>query len=216
MPELVIFDFDGTMFDTADDIVITTNRLLQELGKDPLPKSIIVQEIGEGLKVLIQDLFPEVECSDQKKRLFYNRFLELYEDVFLNQPQIYPGLREFLNSYKGKVAIASNKTQRYIPPVLEKFHLLHYDWVDIIGGDSFDVAKPHAKPLLHIMEKAGVDRSKTVMIGDGLPDVGAANAAGVKCIAVDFGYARSDKLMQAGASHLIKHYDELLPLLSTI
>ena len=69
------------MFDTADDIVITTNRLLQELGKDPLPKSIIVQEIGEGLKVLIQDLFPEVECSDQK-RLFYNRFLELYEDVF--------------------------------------------------------------------------------------------------------------------------------------
>ncbi len=210
---LAIFDFDGTLVDTAPDLIRSTNLFLESKGFAPLPPERIRAEIGMGLRKLIVDLHPEPITDPRVVQKIEADFLKLYESEFLSSPKLFTGAMEFLSEWEGQIAIVSNKRIRFITPILEKLGLDQLPWSAVIGGDTFSNMKPHPEPLLAAMQAANVDVSETVMVGDGHPDVRGAVGLGMRCVAVEFGYTPVTELMELGAWRSIGNFSELLPLL---
>src|SRR5579872_5976451 len=136
--DLVIFDFDGTLVDTAPDLIRSANLYLESQGVDQLPEERIRAEIGMGLRKLITDVYPELHGNDEhRKRQVEGEFISVYEREFLYSPQLFPGALDFLNEWGGKIAICSNKRVRFIHPILQKLEIHTYPWAAIVGGDSY-------------------------------------------------------------------------------
>lgn len=215
--ELVIFDFDGTLVDTAPDIVRATNFYLESQGMEPLPEATIRAEIGLGLRKLIVSLFPEAQKAGEAARIKIEQdFTAIYTREFLHSPALMEGALEFLQRWDGQIAIVSNKRERFIHPILEQLGIDSFPWTSIIGGDTLEFMKPHPAPFMEAIEHAGVTAEETIIVGDGHPDVQGAEAIGSQCVAVDFGYTQLEELMALGAWKSISHFDELLPLLQKI
>ena len=214
--QLVIFDFDGTLVDTAPDLVRTTNIFLRSKGHAGLPPEAIRAEIGMGLIPLLKNIYPEGFIDPQVQADAETEFRSLYDSEYLESPTLFDGAREFLDAWEGQIAIVSNKKVKYIPPILEKLGAAHYPWRAIIGGDSYPTMKPHPTPFLAAMEAAQVDPEDTLVVGDGHPDIEGAVAVGCRSVAVEFGYTPIDELMSLGAWKAIQSFHELLPLIRQI
>jgi HAD superfamily hydrolase (TIGR01509 family) len=214
--DLIIFDFDGTLIDTAPDLIRATNLYLESRGVTPLRPEVIRNEIGMGLRKLIADLYPEHHGEETLIRRIEQEFLTIYEKEFLNSPVLYPGLRRFLGEWEREVAIVSNKRTRFIQPILKKVGLDTHPWRAIIGGDTLTTMKPHPAPFLAAMAAAGATPETTLIVGDGFPDVHGAVAVGSRCVAVEFGYTNADQLMAQGAWKKIASFEDLLPLIRSI
>jgi phosphoglycolate phosphatase len=218
--KLVMFDFDGTLVDTAPDIVTATNQLLINHGHPMQAPEVIKQDIGTGLKKLLLDFFPEARDSTLAEAELTQEFLEIYRSVFLNSPHLFPGaelfLREISSSQGLKVAIVSNKREQLIHPILKKLQLSDFPWVKIIGGDTFSVMKPDPLPLISAINAAGVKPSEAVIVGDGTPDIEGALAAQCRSVAVSFGYTPIDQLMKLGATARIDDFSELWPVIKRL
>ena len=211
--KLIMFDFDGTLVDTAPDIISATNLLLTKNGHKALPADVIRRDIGTGLKTLLKDFFPEANEDPAIEEGLYTDFLDIYRHEFLKNPVIFEGLENFLQKEVPardlKIAIVSNKKEDLIPPILEKVGLQKYPWVKIIGGNTFEHMKPHPMPILEAISAAGVQPEEAVLVGDGTPDVEGAHAAKCTSVAVSFGYTPIETLMSLGAHFRIDHFDEL-------
>jgi phosphoglycolate phosphatase len=198
--QLAIFDLDGTLIDSAPDIVAAANTLLVEAGHSPLPEKTITAAIGEGLKQLVFGIFPESHTDPELWRKLERDFYRIYETTLLKRTKIYAGLDQFMREFKGQVAIVTNKPAHLTQLVIEGLGLNQYKWLRVFGADSLPNRKPDPLPLLEVMKAADVDRHQTVMIGDGIPDMIAARRAGVHSIAVEYGYTSLDILRAQGAS----------------
>lgn len=209
MIKLAIFDFDGTLVDTVNDITTATNEFLVSFEQKPLPAETIRAAIGEGVRSLLKDVFPEAQLRPEMHLKYYQSFLSIYEKHYLSSPKIFPGLTDFLDKWCGDIAILSNKTEKFIRPTLEHLKMDHYDWKVILGGDSLKEKKPHPMTLDHILNHTGYKKEEVVMIGDGLPDVQLASNTGIASIAVSFGYTSLDRLMSHKVDKVIHHYKEL-------
>lgn len=215
-PQLVLFDFDGTLVDTAPDLIRAANLYLKSKGMPELPEARIRAEIGMGLRQLILDLFPAEARDEELKRQIEQEFLAIYEQEYLRTPRLFDGAFEFLQEYDGQVAIVSNKRERFIKPILKHLGLDTHPWVRIVGGDTYSQMKPHPEPFLKVIEAAGVTPEETLIVGDGSPDVEGAVAIGSRAVAVSFGYTDVDELMGLGAWRAIESFHELLPLMKSI
>lgn len=218
MIKLVIFDFDGTLVDTAEDIVSATNEFREAYGHPPLSKPQIKAGIGMGLKELLLNVYQQgqEEVPDSKIQEFEDHFLEIYERHHLLQAHAFAGLHDFLNAWTGQVAILSNKSERFIHSILKHLQLADRNWVSIVGGDTYAFKKPHPSPFEHVMKDAGVTREETVMVGDGEPDMLGARNAQITAIAAAYGYCSVEKLRELGAHHVIHELRDLLPLLKQL
>ena len=215
-PDLVIFDFDGTLVDTAPDLIRSTNLFLESKGVDPLPEAQIRAEIGMGLRKLITDVYPDLHGGDEiQKRKIEGEFMAVYEREFLHAPKLYPGAQDFLAEWDGQIAIVSNKRVRFIHPILQKLEIHTLPWVAVIGGDTYPNMKPHPEPLMAAILAAGTTPENTILVGDGSPDVIGALAVGCRCVAVEFGYTSASELMSLGAWKSIEGFADLLPLILT-
>ncbi len=214
--ELVLFDFDGTLVDTAPDLVRATNLYLRSKGLDELPERRIRDEIGNGLRKLILDLYPSEGRDEGFKERVEKEFLEVYEREFLTSPRLFDGAMAFLQEFSGRVAIVSNKRERFIKPILEQLGLNHFPWVRVVGGDTFNHMKPHPEPFLKVLELTGFSPDETLIVGDGVPDIEGAMNIGCRSVAVEFGYSSVDLLKALGAWRSIASYDELLPLIESV
>lgn len=216
--ELVIFDLDGTLIHSAPDIVTTVQELLRRRGRPSLEDQVIVDAIGEGLMQLVLDCFPESRGNDTELEEISKSFELVYEEHLLNQTHVFPGVFEFLDEYLKnplhQVAIVTNKRIRWTKKTLTGLGLDRIPWTQVFGADSLPERKPHPLPLLEVMRTAGVSREKTVMVGDGFPDMGAASRAGVHAIGCPYGYCNAEKLTKAGASLLIQSPHNLAQALS--
>ena len=210
---LVIFDFDGTLVDTAPDLITATNLWLAARGLPPQSDQRVRSEIGTGLRKFLVDLYPGTGLSAEERRELDDEFTLIYEQNFLTSPRIFEGAEAFLGSFDGRVAIVSNKRERFVKPLVKHLDLEKYDWARVIGGDTFDVMKPHPRPFLEAMAAAGVGPEETLIVGDGEPDVEGAVGLNARSAAVSFGYAPIDVLMDLGAWARLDHYDDLLPLI---
>lgn len=213
---LLVFDLDGTLIDSAPDIVRAANMTLVSFGKDPLPTETIVAHIGEGLSKLISDLFEPDNLTAAKAEEIYARFLKTYEEQMTVETHVFPGVDDFLQNYSGKIGIITNKNERMAKKIITHLGLDQYPWVAIFGADTLAEKKPSPLPLQTMMKMAGAIPDNTIMIGDGTPDMASAQRAGTRSIAIEFGYTDMAVLEKYEPTGVLKHYRELKTLLTHI
>ncbi|MCB0411664.1 MAG: HAD family hydrolase [Bdellovibrionales bacterium] len=218
MIKLVIFDFDGTLVDTAADIISATNEFRNFYGLESLPDQMIREGIGNGLKELLSKVFEtESHRWPQKKAEDFERhFIEIYDQHHLRAAAIFPGLLKFLEEWEHQVAILSGKSERFIRSLLKHLKLDTAGWISILGGDSLAQKKPHPLPFEHVLKSAKVEVHQALMVGDGEPDILGAKACGMTSVAVSYGYSPLCRLKELGAQHSIDHLDDLLPLIRNL
>lgn len=214
--KLLIFDFDGTLVHTAPDIYEAINEFLESKGKPTLGYEEVIPEIGMGLVALFKNTFPETNTDEKLFHAMVEEFVGMYERRHLHNPSLFEGAQELLDTWKGQVAIISNKREKYIHSILKHMQLDTLPWVDIIGGDTLDVSKPHAKPFQQVLEKAGCPAEKALMIGDGEPDILGGINSGIKPVAVSFGYGDIKKLQELGAWKTVNSFHELKQLAESL
>lgn len=214
--ELIVFDFDGTLVDTAPDLIRATNRYLETKGLPALAPNRIREAIGFGLKHLIAEVYPKERNTPAFLQQIYEEFVGIYEQEYLRSPRLFDGAREFLNDWAGQIAIVSNKRERFIHPILGQLGIERLPWAAIVGGDTFANMKPHPEPFLAAMQAANVNPEQTLILGDGVPDVTGAMAVGAKAVAVEFGYTPARQLLDLGAWKSLRSFYELSALIGSI
>lgn len=193
MVDLLIFDLDGTLADTKEDIATAVNLTLRRFGLPEKEPGVIYGYVGDGVRMLLQRAFQDQPPSvyDRALRVFRGHYLE----HLLDTTRFYPGVADVLNHFKTKKkAVATNKPIEYAQKIIRGLRVEeHFDMV--LGGDSTDHLKPHPGILQQILERLGVDKAKAIMIGDGVNDILAARAAGIKSCAVGYGLGRKKDLL---------------------
>lgn len=209
MNPLLVFDLDGTLIDSAPDIVVAVNRTLENHGKRILKDEVIISHIGEGLKKLIGDIFATDNLSPAQLIELEMEFLRIYEEEMMVRTTVFPGVEDFLTAYAGPVGIITNKNELPAKTIVKHLNLHRFPWVQIFGADSLAERKPSPLPLQTMMKLAGHTPQNTFMIGDGIPDVVSALRAGVPSIAIEFGYTAMPLLQEHEPRAVLKHYREL-------
>ena len=199
MNKAIIFDLDGTLLDTLDDITDSINGMLNEFGYKPLDRETVRAIIGSGAKKLIADALPE-KVTDEE---FVKR-LEAYDRIYnasgSPKTKLFGGIREVLIELKQrgyKLAVLSNKPQHSTDKVAEKY--LQGLGFDFIGGQSEKIkCKPDPSGALYVLDKLGVKPKHAFLVGDGETDVIAAKNAGIIGVGALWGNRTKAQLQAAG------------------
>ena len=215
----VIFDLDGTMVDTAPDLIAATNHTLGQLGMPPVAARILQPAVGVGAKAMILATMNELgRASDAETLLVMTqRFIEYYRDNIAVRSRIFPGLVEaliVLRQEGAHLGVCTNKREALALKLLAELRLDQY-FDAIAGAETFPVRKPDAGHLLGTIARAGGDPLRTVMIGDTAIDAGAARNAGVPFVAVSFGYAECP-VEDLEPDAVIHSFADLLPALRAL
>ncbi|AFY00079.1 HAD family hydrolase [Bdellovibrio bacteriovorus] len=216
MNPLLVFDLDGTLIDSAPDIIVAVNRTLANHSKPTLSDELIISHIGEGIKKLIADLFKDAPLEPADIIALEMEFLKTYEEEMLQKTRIYPGVEDFLSRYQGPMGIITNKNEIPAKVILKHLGLDKYPWVNVFGADTLEERKPSPLPLRTMMKLAGRLPGNTLMIGDGIPDMVSAQRAGVASIAIGFGYTATPILESYEPLAVLEHYQELSGLIERI
>jgi phosphoglycolate phosphatase len=202
---LIIFDLDGTLVDTLDDLTASVNYALVRLGKTPITRHLVRQYVGDGTRVLLTRALGSAEPADQALVFFQ----EHYRENFAVHSALYPGVRETLEHFKPiPQAVISNKTTEFIGPLLNALGIARY-FKMAIGADHGIRLKPAPDSVLRIMDQVGVPGDRTVVVGDGTTDVLAGKAAGVITCAVTYGFRTERELHEAGPDYVAARITDL-------
>jgi phosphoglycolate phosphatase len=191
---LLVFDLDGTLIDSRQDLVNSVNAMLNHLGQPHLPDDVIASHIGDGAGMLVRRSLghPDDE-SYVESALTY--FLDYYREHKLDYTKVYPGVLESLEALRldadggqRKMAVLTNKPVNPSRAICEALGLSPY-FFQIYGGNSFATKKPDPEGLNALIREAGVDPFETVMIGDSEIDVRTARSAGAWALGCRFGLA---------------------------
>ncbi|NPA58461.1 MAG: HAD-IIIA family hydrolase [Aquificae bacterium] len=205
-----LFDLDGTLINSAKDIGVAVNYALMKLGKATVPLSKIIKHVGYGGRRLMEGV---LGTEDEE---LVDRAVELFREYYFSNPAcytyLYPYVREMLEILKKKdkkVAVITNKYEDISRRILKKLGIL--DTIDLlVGGDTTPYKKPHPYPVVYAVERLGLDRERTVMIGDSEADVGAGKSAGVKTGLVLFGFGDREKSLQASPDFVINSFSQII------
>jgi phosphoglycolate phosphatase len=209
----IVYDLDGTLADTAEDLVATLNWLLARDGLAPVPVESAGALLGAGARALIKRGFAASGRSlgaELIERLFRD-YLEYYNAHILVRTRLYPGVDKALEAFDRagwRQAVCTNKMERSARLLIEKLDIADR-FAFVCGQDTFGVGKPDAKPLLETIAASGGSRKRAIMVGDSGTDIETARAALIPIIAVDFGYADTP-VEKLGPDRIISHFDELM------
>jgi phosphoglycolate phosphatase len=212
-PRAIIFDLDGTLVDSAEDLRAALNRLLGELGLRAVETNEIKGMIGDGVLKMVERALVATGGDPKQSAALQPRFLELYLPNSANLTRCFPGVAETLDVLHRKdfrLAVVTNKPVAATNSILRALSLSDF-FQAVVGGDSVEQRKPHPAPLLEAARRLAVDVSETLMVGDNIHDVEAAHAAGMRCVAVNYGYHHRPP-SEFDADHLIDQFADLLPL----
>ena len=182
--ELIIFDLDGTLVDSAKDIMIANNKTLEKFGYKPISFKNVKHIIGQGIRVnIIRSLkMQNVNINKKKENEMYNFFFSFYKKNLYVKSKIYAGLNSFLKNLKKKgykLAVCSNKLEELTKIVLKKTKLFKYfDFV--AGGDTFAHRKPHPSVLNNVIKKFKINKNNVLFIGDSEHDYHSALNSNIK------------------------------------
>lgn len=214
--DVVVFDLDGTLADTAPDLAAALNHALTCLGRPTVPVESVRHLVGHGARALLRKgLAATGHASEALVEEGFPHFLDYYGANICVGTRPYEGLEEALDSLSKRgiaLAICTNKFEWLTHRLIEAL-----GWTgrfqSIVGGDTVGVRKPDPYPLREAIARTGGERP--VFIGDSITDADTARAAGIPLIAVSFGF--SDRpAHQLGAETVIDHYSELLPALTRL
>jgi phosphoglycolate phosphatase len=214
--QVVAFDLDGTLADTAPDLADALNRTLAELGREPVAAEAVRHMIGHGARALLRrGLAATGEASEALVDQGFPIFLDHYRAQLSAGTSLYPGLEAALADLADQgvaLAVCTNKIETLTLPLLHALGLA--DRFDaVVGGDTLPVRKPDPAPLHAAIARAGGGRA--AFVGDSITDADTARAAGVPFVAVSFGF--SDRpVEQLGADRIIDRYEDLIPALADL
>lgn len=186
--EAVFFDLDGTLVDTAPDMVSILCDLLNDNGFGPLPYATARASVSNGAAGLIKLAFPGID--DVGRQRLHRDYLERYEQAVCVGSIVYPGLLEVLDQLESEGrpwGVVTNKPRRMTEPLLAELGLAGRA-ACIVSGDTLPQRKPDPAPLLLASRLAGVTPARSVYIGDAERDIVAGRAAGMATIAAAYGY----------------------------
>jgi phosphoglycolate phosphatase len=213
--EALIFDLDGTLVDTAPDLLLATNHALSLIQRAPISMKQIREFVGLGAMNLIERGIaatgPELPRNDVLK--LHSAFMDYYGSNIARDSVMFEGLPELLDQARAqglKLGVCTNKVERLSRKLLEELKVDHL-FGSVIGGDTLSVMKPDPEPLRAAARKLGADPAKIIMFGDSETDIRTAQNAGVPVIAVTFGYT-SKPVHHFKPDHAIDRYDEAWPI----
>ncbi len=191
MEKLVAFDLDGTLLDSADDLLLALNTLLEELKIDKVNKNDINDLVGNGALAMIKKAFILNNIKFKNTDLLLKRFLEIYKTCFLENSKLYKNAKyviEKLYENNYKLIIVSNKTEFFIHKILEHFKIKNY-FSAVSGGDTFDFKKPNPRHLTETIKKISIKNYECTFVGDSLNDALCAKGSSSKLILMSYGYS---------------------------
>lgn len=212
----LLFDLDGTLIDSRDDLADSVNLTLSEMNLENLPSETIYNFIGEGVFNLLNRSISASLKRDSTEE-FSNKGVEIFRGIYnencLVKTKLYDGVKETLAELKGfKKAVITNKPHDFSVKILDELGILpHFQFV--AGGDSFPERKPSAMPLLKTAEKLGFLPTECLMIGDSRVDIEAGKNAVMKTCGCVFGFRGPNELEKAGADFFIESFSELKKIL---
>lgn len=216
MRPTAVFDLDGTLVDTAPDLIASLNHALATAGMAPVDVVAFRPFAGRGGRVMIETAFARARRTlDEKTRAeLLAGFLAHYTDQMPGTSRLFPGGMAALDRLEAAgftLAVCTNKPEHLAIRLLERLGLAAR-FASIAGADTFAWKKPDPRHLLGTVERAGGTPDATVMIGDTATDIDTARAAGVPSVAVGFGYC-DGPVGGLEASAVIDHFDALTPAL---
>lgn len=218
-PRAVVFDLDGTLIDSAGDIADVLNGCLVEDGIAPFDEPAVVTMIGGGAKVLVERALERLGRGHETALLdrLFEKFATRYEALGAGRSVPFPGAVDLLADLSGAgvgLAICTNKPEDITRRVLDQLDLTR--WFGAVIGESPRLPrKPAPDMLLAALAGLGASPADAVMIGDSAADIGTAKSAGVRSIAVSFGYTTIPP-RQLGADLVIDHLSEVPAALSKL
>jgi phosphoglycolate phosphatase len=214
--DVVAFDLDGTLADTAPDLAASLNHALEALGRPPVPPEEVRYLVGQGARALLRKgLAASGEAREELVERGFPLFIDYYAANICNGSACYPEAERAMDEIAArgaKLALCTNKPERLTHLLLEALGL--QDRFDsIVGGDTFAVRKPDPLPLHEAIARAGGGRA--AFVGDSITDADTARAARLPFIAVSFGF--SDRpVAELGADIVIDSFAELIPALERL
>jgi len=212
MQPILVFDLDGTLADTAGDLVSTLNAILEREGLSGIAFDEARAMVGAGARALVQRGLAAhgVKASEARLDALFAEFLAHYEAHIADATVLYPGVAEALDRFEGAgwgFAVCTNKIE--YPSILLLTALgVAKRFRAICGKDTFAVSKPDGEALLQTIARAGGDRRRAIMVGDSKTDIDTARNANIPVVAVDFGYT-DQPVSTFKPDRIISHFDEL-------
>ena len=208
----VLFDLDGTLMDTAPDLVAALNVVLDSNNKPELSVDQARPYVSRGARGLLSRGFGLDEQTEDHLK-YVEQFLDIYRKALCVESRLFEGMSAVLDTLdhdKIKWGVVTNKMASLTEPLLEQADL--YDRMHVlVCGDTLAEKKPSPAPLLYACKKAGMVIERTIYVGDDPRDIQAARAAGMDSVAVRYGYYdASENPDEWGANWVIDHPHELL------
>jgi len=207
MPEnafdAVLFDLDGTLIDTAPDMVAVLLTLLESEGRDPIPYELARSHVSNGSAGLIHLAFPDV--SERTHERLRSEFLDLYEKSVCIKSTLFEGLEPVLDQFDEHGlpwGVVTNKPARMTEPLLAALGLSNRIACQV-SGDTIPERKPHPGPLLLACERTGIAPARSIYVGDSSRDIAAGRAAGMFTVAAAYGYIPYDESAAAWNADMI-------------
>ena len=210
----ILFDLDGTLVDTAPDLMRAHNHVMKKFGYPTKSTKEIRNLVGKGAGVMIgRSIWGQAKkefgkVNDEKvKKEMVTEFVDFYGKNIINESTLIKGVKEFLNWCKDQsisMAVCTNKQEHLSNDLLKKIGI--YDYFEYVAGsDTFDYCKPDPRHLTSVVEILDGDIKKSIMIGDSETDANAAKAAEIPIILLEDGYTEKNK-DEIYHNHLIKDF----------
>ena len=214
MHPFILFDFDGTLADTAPDLAAAANRQRHYRGLPPLPYETLRPYASHGARGLLKAAL-DLDAQSTDYEATRQRFLSDYAEAMLVHTRLFPGIPELLDQLRDRTngwGIVTNKIESLALPIVR--HLgLHERSQVTVGGDTTPHTKPHPEPLLHAARQAGVAPEHCIYIGDDERDIVAGRAAGMATVAAAYGYCSLDDPARWGADAIAAAPEDLWPII---
>lgn len=209
-PQAVLFDLDGTLLDSAPDMLATTNQMLAARDRAPITLEALRPVVSKGSRAMVSVAFPEL--GQEARDALVPEFLDRYEALIGQHAVLFDGVAGMLEALEAAGCawgIVTNK-----PEYLAQLILPQLGWETrcavLIGGDTLAQRKPHPLPLLAAAERMGIDPGTCIYVGDDERDIVAANAAGMASVAALWGYRlEADDPLAWGAEVMAEQPAEL-------
>ena len=186
----ILFDLDGTLVDTAPDLMAAHNHVMKKYGKNEKKLSDIKTLASRGAWVMMQRSFKEEIKDEKTKKMMVDEFINFYSKNINKESKPIKGIFEFLNWAKSKnisMGVCTNKREHLAVDLLKKIDMYKY-FEYVAGADTFDSNKPDPKHLTNVVEIIGGNLKKTIMIGDSEIDSMSAQNAGIPFVLIQDGY----------------------------
>ncbi len=192
--KLLVFDLDGTLADTGEDLAFSVNRALRSMGLPERPDDEILGFVGDGVRKLLERSLGERHRERLDEALV--RFKTFYAAHLLDRTTLYPGVQDVLRHFGGKPKVLITNKNTEFTLALCRGLGIDASFREIIGGDSREFMKPDPRLLLPLFDRYGADPAETLVVGDGVNDILLARRTGARACAFLNGLGKRDELLR--------------------